>query len=149
MRLLSDAAEYALRAVVWLAGHPGQPLTTQEIARDTRATPGYLARVLKDLGRAGIIKGRRGTGGGFVLTRDPADITALDVVNAVDPIERITTCPLGLKSHGERLCALHRRIDDAMAHVEAAFAGATIADVLAEPSRSTPLCEGAGRNGNR
>ena len=42
----------------------------------------------------------------------PTEVTILDVVNAVDPIQRIKTCPLGLKTHGVRLCPLHRRMDD-------------------------------------
>jgi DNA-binding IscR family transcriptional regulator len=75
------------------------------------------------------------------LAREPAELTILDVVNAVEPIERITTCPLGLKTHGARLCPLHRRLDDALAQVEAAFGKTTLAEVLAEPSESVPLCE--------
>jgi Rrf2 family transcriptional regulator, nitric oxide-sensitive transcriptional repressor len=65
----------------------------------------------------------------------------LDVINAVDPIRRIRTCPLGLKSHGEQLCPLHRRLDNAMEMVEQAFAETTIAEMLAEPSENRPLCD--------
>ena len=45
-----------------------------------------------------------------------------------------------LAAHGVRLCPLHRRLDDALALVEKAFASTTLAEVLAEPSRSVPLC---------
>lgn len=141
MRLLSDASEYALRAVLWLADRPGLPQTTQEIAAATKAAPGYLAKVLQSLGKAGILHAQRGMRGGFTLQRDPSDIAALEVINAVDPIERIRTCPLGIGSHGSQLCPLHRRIDDAVARIEAAFAETTIADILAEPSASKPLCD--------
>ena len=75
------------------------------------------------------------------LVKTPADLTILEVVNAVEPIQRIKTCPLGLKSHGVRLCPLHRRMDEAMATVETAFAGTTLAEVLNEPTHSPPLCE--------
>ena len=64
-----------------------------------------------------------------------------EVVTAVDPIRRIRTCPLGLDSHGERLCPLHRRLDDAMADVEDAFRRSTLAEILEEPSLSVPLCD--------
>jgi Rrf2 family protein len=102
----------------------------------------YLAKILQGLARGGIVTTQRGVGGGVTLGRDPADLTILDVVNAVEPIRRITTCPLGLKTHGVRLCPLHRRLDSAMATVEAAFGKTTLAEILAEPTSSVPLCEG-------
>ena len=64
-----------------------------------------------------------------------------DVVQAVDPLQRIRTCPLGLKTHGVRLCPLHKRLDDAMKMVEDAFRKSNLAEILAEPTESTPLCE--------
>ena len=64
-----------------------------------------------------------------------------DVIEAVDPIQRIRTCPLGLKAHGAKLCPLHRRLDDALALVESAFRESTVGDLLREPTKSKPLCE--------
>jgi len=87
------------------------------------------------------LKSQRGVGGGITLAKPAADLSILEVVNAVDPIQRIKTCPLGLKTHGVRLCPLHRRMDDALATVEAAFGGTTLAEVLSEPTHSPPLCE--------
>ena len=80
-------------------------------------------------------------GGGVALAADAKVLTILDVVNAVDPIQRIRTCPLDLKSHGSHLCPLHRRLDNAMAHVEAAFATTTLEEVLSEPGQPMPLCD--------
>lgn len=77
----------------------------------------------------------------MTLARAPDEITIFEVVEAVDPIQRIKTCPLGLDSHGVNLCPLHRRMDDALATVEAAFRHTTLAEVLAEPTESIPLCE--------
>jgi DNA-binding IscR family transcriptional regulator len=77
----------------------------------------------------------------MTLVKSPSELTVLDVVNAVEPIERIATCPLGLASHGTRLCPLHRRMDNALASVEKAFASTTMAEVLAEPTTSIPLCD--------
>ena len=141
MPMFSQTTEYALRAVVWLAAHPAQPQTTQQIAATTRVPAGYLSKVLQALGRANLVNSQRGLYGGFTLTRSADTISVLEVVNAVDPIQRIVTCPLGLKSHGRELCALHKRLDGAIAHIERAFSESTIADLLAEPSTSHPLCE--------
>ncbi len=77
----------------------------------------------------------------MTLARDPSALTILEVVNAVDPIGRIKECPLGLTAHGMNLCPLHRRLDNALAMVETAFRETTLAEVLAEPLTSEPLCE--------
>lgn len=141
MKLLSDAAEYALRAVVWLAQRPGEPQKVRELAEGTHAAPGYLVKVLQSLTKAGILSAQRGSRGGFTLERDPTTLTVLEVINAVDPLERILTCPLGLESHGTHLCPMHKKIDDAMAKIEASFGSSTIAYLLTQPSRSQPLCD--------
>jgi len=111
------------------------------VAEATRVPPACLSKVLQALSRGGIVKSQRGVGGGIALARPADELTILEVVNAVEPIQRIKSCPLGLKSHGVRLCPLHRRIDDAMATVEAAFGSTTLAEILAEPTHSPPLCE--------
>lgn len=139
--MFSQTVEYALRAAVDLASRGGEPATTDEVARRTQVPVAYLAKILQGLAKAGIVRSQRGVGGGVALAKPPEDLTILEVVNAVDPIRRIKTCPLKLSSHGTRLCPLHRRVDDALAAVEAAFANTTLAEVLAEPSSSVPLCE--------
>lgn len=138
--MISQTAEYALRAIVYLAGQ-GEAQTTQQIAEATRVPPGYLAKVMQSLARGGLVQSQRGLHGGFTLLRSPEELTVWDVVEAVDPIQRIHTCPLGLEAHGTNLCPLHRRLDDASALVEAAFKRSTVAEMLAEPTGSAPLCE--------
>lgn len=138
--MISQAAEYALRAVVCLAERPGAPLTTHHIAAAARVPAGYLAKVLQGLSRGRIVRSHRGVNGGHVLAADPGRITLLDVVRAVDPSLRIRECPLGIASHGTDLCPLHRRLDAAAAGVEAALSATTIAELVAEPDR--PLRDG-------
>lgn len=140
MKLLSDACEYGLRAVVWLAQRPDKPQKVREIAIGTHAAPGYLVKVLQSLTKAGILSAQRGSHGGFRLERDPTELTVLEIIDAVDPLERIHSCPLGLEAHGTELCPMHRRIDNAIAHIQANFAESTIQDLIIEPARSKPLC---------
>jgi len=137
---ISLTAEYALRAIVWLARDPDAPLGTPQIARATHVPAGYLSRVLQALARAGLVESNPGRSGGFRLMRSPRDVSVLDVVNAVHPVQRITRCPLGLKSHRGQLCPLHRRLDEAAAMVQRAFAETTIAEILAEASPVAALC---------
>lgn len=118
----------------------GDPLTTPRIAELTRVPASYLAKVLQTLGRAGLVISRRGLGGGFTLSRPAEQISVLEVVNAVEPIGRIHSCPLKIESHGTNLCPLHHRLDEAIATVERTFAETMIADLLAVAGRSSPLC---------
>lgn len=139
--MFSQTVEYALRAVVHLASDSPAAKTTEEIARATLVPQAYLAKVLQSLVQAGVLRSQRGIGGGIALVKTPSELTILEVVNAVDPIRRIKTCPLGLPTHGSTLCPLHRRLDDSLASVESAFAGTTLQEILDEPTSSKPLCE--------
>ena len=130
--MISQTAEYALRAVVCLAEAEGRRSTTAQIAEATHVPRTYLSKVLDTLSRAGLVSGRRGPGGGFTLQRDPAEITALQVISAVDPLKRIPGCPLDLPEHSQALCPLHQQLDDATAAAEAALRRHTIADLLAK-----------------
>jgi Rrf2 family protein len=143
--MLSQTAEYALRAVVYLASQAARPVTTLELAEAAKVPAGYLSKVLQTLSRTGIVSAQRGKRGGFSLARPSAKLTLLEIVNAVDPPARILKCPLNLKSHRARLCPLHQRLDEAAVMVEHAFGRTTIAGLLAE-SRSSrkPLCTIAG-----
>ena len=139
--MFSQTVEYALRAVVHLADQSPSSRTTDQIAAATLVPKPYLSKVIQGLCRANIVQSKRGIGGGIALVKSPSELTILDVVNAVEPIARIRHCPLGLKTHGVRLCPLHKRMDHALAMVEAAFRQTTLAELLAEPTNSHPLCE--------
>jgi Rrf2 family protein len=141
--MLSQTVEYALRAMVYLAMESPATRTTEEIADATKVPRAYLAKILQGLNRASLIQTQRGIGGGISLTKTPAELTILGVINAVDPIRRITTCPLGISAHGTRLCPLHSRLDRAMAGVELSFGTTTLADLLNEEASSRPLCDPA------
>lgn len=139
--MLSQTVEYALRAVAYLGQNAPQAKTTKQIATVTKVPAAYLSKVLQSLNRAEIVKTQRGVGGGVSLARSPDALSILDVVNAVDPIQRIKSCPLDLASHGVKLCPLHRRLDDALKGIEDAFRDTNLAEILAEPSESVPLCD--------
>jgi Rrf2 family protein len=137
--MFSQTAEYALRIVVFLGTLRGTPATTKQIAAATRVPEGYLAKILQSLSRAGLVNSQRGLHGGSVLARDPNNVTVFDVVTAITPLPRITSCPLGLPSHGTKLCPVHKKLDDAVALVEKVYRESTIGQLLAEPAASIPL----------
>jgi Rrf2 family protein len=131
--MISKTAEYALRAIVFLAEMRGEPCTAQVIAQRTKVPAGYLAKVMQSLSRAGVVNSQRGLNGGFTLSKPPSELSVYEVVQAVDPFHRITECPLGIPEHRSELCALHRRLDEATALVERSFKETMIADMLTKP----------------
>jgi Rrf2 family nitric oxide-sensitive transcriptional repressor len=138
--VLTKTAEYALRAVVWLGRSPYQVESADVLAEKTKVPRRYLHKVLQDLARAGLIHSQPGPGGGYGLARPPEQITILDVVNAVAPIERIRHCPLGLASH-TALCPLHHELDKAYGTIEVALSKVTIARLVRSARPVQPLCE--------
>lgn len=137
--MFSQTVEYALRAVVYLAGQP-EACNTQQIAKVTKVPAAYLAKVLQNLSKFALVNSQRGLHGGFSLGRSAAELTIWDVMQAVEPIRRIKTCPLELESHKTKLCPLHKKMDDALAQIERVFRETSLADILAEPTTSKPLC---------
>lgn len=142
--MFSNTTEYALRAAVHVASLRGGSASSERVAEATKVPAGYISKVMRDLVVAGIVTSQRGPKGGFTLARAPESITVLDVVNAVTPIHRITSCPLGHPGH-LNLCPLHRRLDDAIAGIERAFSDTTLAEIIdsddpAGPTSSAPRC---------
>lgn len=137
--MISQTVEYALRAMSNLASLGGVATTSEAIARATRVPQGYLSKIMRDLVRADLVRSFRGPHGGFVLAREPGSITLLDIVNAVDPIRRITGCPLEDPRHAN-LCPLHRCLDDALAHLEQTFRSTSLGSMLAATADDRQDC---------
>ena len=138
--MISQTAEYALRAIVFLADQEETACTTSYIAEGAEIPAGYLAKVMHQLSRSRLVNAQRGPRGGFTLAKPSDELTALEVVNAVDPIRRFHECPLLIAQHGTNLCPLHRMLDDAGQQLEETFGSTTIAQLLAVPARRKPLC---------
>lgn len=128
--MISLTAEHALRAVVYLASHPGNCCTVDCIAKHTGIPAGSLAKVLQQLSKAGLVSSQRGPNGGFVLTRSPTTLTFMDVIIAADGqvSERHPAVPRD---------ALGRRLKDTRAQVEATYRATTIAQFLREEEQQT------------
>jgi Rrf2 family protein len=98
--MFSTRAEYGVRVMVDLARRGGaEPVPLAEIA-DCEGLPlAYLEHLVARLRRAGLIESRRGAHGGYLLAREPAQITMAEVVEALEgriaPIECISSSPDG------------------------------------------------------
>lgn len=134
--MVSQTVEYALHAMTYLASMGGAAVNSRRIAGQTRIPHGYLSKVMRDLVVAELISSFRGPGGGFTLARDPSSITILDIVNAVEPMERTKEFLTGDPLHSS-LSALRGRIKGALESIEDSLRSTTLAELL-EPV--PPLC---------
>ncbi len=141
--MLSTTAEYALRIMIHLAESNGEQLTSESIAHATKVPTDYTVKVLQWLARAKMVQGQRGRRGGFRLECDPNRTTLLDVVNVIDPLERIVDCPLGREAHKSKLCPLHSRIDDVIALLQNSLGQMTLQSVI-DGTRGPSLCQPSG-----
>ncbi len=86
---LTAKSEYGVLAMIDLACTYGSgPVSAREIAERREIPPRFLEQLFVALRRGGIVSAVRGAKGGFVLTRDPSQITVLEIVEALEgPLE--------------------------------------------------------------
>ncbi len=82
---VSAKADYALRALIEMAGNDGSaPVSAEELGRRQDIPHGFLQAILADLRRAGIVMSQRGQSGGWRMARAAEDVSVADVIRAVD-----------------------------------------------------------------
>jgi Rrf2 family protein len=83
--MLSKRAKYALKALLALAERPrDEPVRIADLARDEHIPPKFLELILLVLKHHGVLQSRKGKGGGYLLARDPSDISLGEVVRMFD-----------------------------------------------------------------
>ncbi|SFF66094.1 transcriptional regulator, BadM/Rrf2 family [Actinacidiphila alni] len=134
---MSGGVEWALHCCVVLTSVE-EPVPATRLAELHDVSASYLAKQLQALSRAGLVRSAQGKSGGYVLTREPASITVLDVVEAVDGPDPAFVCteirrrgPLGTPPEQ---CATQCPISRAMGAADRAWREAlravTIADLM-------------------
>ncbi len=133
---VSTRGDYAARALLSLALHDSdQPTSVKEIAERTNLPQPYLEQILLALKGAGIVRSKRGVGGGYILAREPSQITLGEIVSAVDG-------PIAVGDFGEPhqdgacdhegqcvLLAVWKQAGDVMRRHLEGYTLATIADI--------------------
>ncbi|HEU5042301.1 MAG TPA: Rrf2 family transcriptional regulator, partial [Gemmatimonadales bacterium] len=83
--MLSKKAKYAIKALLALAEHEGEePVRIVDLARDQQIPAKFLELILLDLRNQGILRSRKGKGGGYLLARDPRDIYLGQIIRMLD-----------------------------------------------------------------
>ena len=127
---LQKATSFALYAVLELAADPSRQLSGTDIADKYGISAHHLAKVLRDLGRAGILDSVRGVGGGYRFVGNAKRLTLLDVIQIFEPVTPETMAdhdPELATDAGRALHIVLKEIDD---HAIATFHSITISTML-------------------
>jgi Rrf2 family protein len=130
--------EYALRAMIHLADNPDSVARGTEIARDEHIPKYYLEKVIRDLMRGGLVRARRGPGGGYQLNRPPETISFRDVIEAVEgPITLNLCVEGGTQCSLQPTCRMFRVWEEGQRSLLDIFSHTTIHEIAAsKPSPS-------------
>lgn len=128
--MISQTAQYALRAIVCLAIRPQVSLTTGQLAEMTKVSPEYLSKVMQSLVRADLVSSKPGKAGGFSLKAAPETLSVLTVVEAIDPPTSNELYPLEIQSYGNVLRPLHQRLSKIQAYIRKECSEMYIKDLL-------------------
>jgi len=127
--MVSQTSQYALRAVLFLASNGGGPVVAQDISDTTGVPKGYLHKILRRLGKAGILHAHRGVGGGYELVSEPCDLSVGQVLKAIEPTNTGTSRD-GEPSGEIGPDALHRLLISARKNLDAIFESTTVQDLI-------------------
>ena len=124
--------DYGIRAMLWLARSDGTRATAARIASEMEIPKGFLHQVLLALKRSGLVTSRTGRTGGYQLSRDPDDVSVLEIIEALEGSIEDGECAMaGGPCHWDDVCPLHWVWSDARAAMVSKLKEATLADVAA------------------
>jgi Rrf2 family transcriptional regulator, iron-sulfur cluster assembly transcription factor len=107
--IYSRSAEYAIRAFVHLVKVPeGKYEMVKNIAAEEKIPAHFLAKILQQLARKGMLRSSKGPTGGFALRSAPDEIRLVDIVEAVDGLNAFQKCATGLaECSDDAPCSMH------------------------------------------
>lgn len=111
--MLTQTSGTAIKALLYLTLNGRHtPMSPREIAERIDASPTYLAKITRMLVKADILRSHRGAHGGVVLSRDPGQISLLQVVEACQGLMIGNYCE-GIRGHADPVCAFHEAMAEA------------------------------------
>ena len=142
---LTNLADYAVVVMAAAAREPGVKLSAARVAELTMIPAPTVAKLMGTLARGGLLTASRGVAGGFTLSRDPANISVVDVVEAVDGPIALTSCAGNdvndcvMEGH----CAVRGHWAPINQAVRGALAAVTLADLVRPAAAAAPLAAAA------
>lgn len=106
--LFALPTQVALQAAILLSADPKIPMRVRDLALYLGVSPPHMQRILGQMKKSGLVRSVRGPCGGVVLARSPELISVWEVLVALEPVEALDNCLLGLRRCNEtNPCALH------------------------------------------
>lgn len=137
--ILNKTTELGLQSILYLAQQgPGYLVNPQELAERLEESPTYMAKVLRLLARADLIRSHRGAAGGFELVRDKEHLTLLDVVEACQGPIRGNYCSEVPAEQVPFMCGYHQAMHELKESCRSVLAKWTIGRILLQPSAKIP-----------
>ena len=129
---ISKSAGYAVHGLGYLLTRGSQePVQISEIAQKQEISKTYLAKIFQQLSTARIVIGHRGVTGGYMLARDPEEITLVDIIEAVDgPIMRKHCCLGMFACPVKESCVVLGAFNQANEQFVTALQSMTLADIV-------------------
>lgn len=128
--MLTQTAEYALRAVLYLAAHPNRPVRVEEMSDALGISSSYLSKTLQTLARGRVLNSLRGRHGGFQLAVAAEDLPLMKVVAPFDSVVERRYCLLGRgKCSDATACAAHEAWKATAEQVAKFFRTTMVADI--------------------
>ena len=129
--VFSKTCEYAIRAVIFIAqkSENGAKIGIKDIAAGIDSPLHFIAKILQELSKRGIIESTKGPNGGFYIDKAAQKKTLADVVRAIDGDNIFNSCGLGLKNCSEtKPCPLHNEFKIIRSKIQTTLNSATIGD---------------------
>ncbi len=137
---LSKKAEYGLRALIYTARFPeGTSFQIKDLAEKNGIPKKFLELILLELKNAGILRSRRGVGGGYLLGRRPETIRSSEIIRAIEgPLANGAAGKEGSKISGEQGSpAVARLVKETSEAIESVLDRWTLADLSREEQEAT------------
>lgn len=129
--MFSKTCEYAIRAVIFIAqkSEHGVKIGIKEISTGINAPGHFIAKILQDLSRKGLVQSVKGPNGGFFLDEESKKNTLADIVRTIDGDKLFIGCGLGLSNCSEKKpCPLHDEFKIIRQQMHNMLQGSTVAE---------------------
>lgn len=134
--MFSKTCEYAIRAMIYIArqSKDGRKTGVKAIAAEIDSPEHFIAKILQDLVKKGLLQSAKGPNGGFYLEGEFTKCSIADIVRATDGDRLFTGCGLGLKQCSEtRPCPIHKEFKAVRQSLHSMLESAHLDTFIIEP----------------
>lgn len=136
--VISRKVDYGLRAMLYLAGlDEGSICILKDISKNQNILQKFLAKILNQLVKTGLVKSHRGASGGFCLSKPATEITFMEIIEAIEGpfvfnvcLNKKENCPKIVKCKNIKDCKISIIFKEAQEKIESVFGGKTLSEVL-------------------